>query len=177
MANACLGRSFNLRLPKPQFWYPPLRFGSQHQRPKHLFFLVFWVSIPPTLVFRPGTTFFLVALVPDNAKGGGEKEGGQNLTRRPPAENSFRPPLPRYVLPPPYSISLNKSLRKLQNFPQLTTSETAFGGSRKMVSDGPSSRGFAFRYVLPPPPLVSSAQLSGKLGSQHQLRIKTQHRP
>ena len=28
---------------KPQFWYPPLRFGSQHRIPKHLFFLVFWV--------------------------------------------------------------------------------------------------------------------------------------
>ena len=25
-------------IPKPQFWYPPLRFGSQHRIPKHLFF-------------------------------------------------------------------------------------------------------------------------------------------
>ena len=31
-------------IPKPQFWYPPLRFGSQHRIPKHLFFLVFRVS-------------------------------------------------------------------------------------------------------------------------------------
>ena len=31
-------------IPKPQFWYPPLRFGSQHRVPKHLFFLLFWVS-------------------------------------------------------------------------------------------------------------------------------------
>ena len=31
-------------IPKPQFWYPPLRFGSQHRIPKRLFFLVFWVS-------------------------------------------------------------------------------------------------------------------------------------
>ena len=31
-------------IPKPQFWYPPLRFGSQPRIPKHLFFLVFWVS-------------------------------------------------------------------------------------------------------------------------------------
>ena len=31
-------------IPKPQFWYPPLRFGSQHRIPKHLFFLIFWVS-------------------------------------------------------------------------------------------------------------------------------------
>ena len=29
-------------IPKPQFWYSPLRFGSQHQIPKHLCFLVFW---------------------------------------------------------------------------------------------------------------------------------------
>ena len=90
---------------------------------------------------------------PENAKGGGEKKrGGQNLTRRPPTENGFRPPSPQYVLPPPpYAISLSKSLRNSQNFPQLTSSETVFGGSRKMVFDGPSSRGFAFRYVLPPP--------------------------
>ena len=30
-------------IPKPQFWYPPLRFGSQLRMRKHLFFLVFWV--------------------------------------------------------------------------------------------------------------------------------------
>ena len=29
--------------PNWQFWYPLLRFGSQHRIPKHLFFLVFWV--------------------------------------------------------------------------------------------------------------------------------------
>ena len=28
-------------IPKPQFWYPPLMFGSQHRIPKHLFFLGF----------------------------------------------------------------------------------------------------------------------------------------
>ena len=98
---------------------------------------------------------------PENAKGGGaKKRGGQNLTRRPPTKNSFQPPSPRYVLPPPYPISLSKSLRNSQNFPQLTSSETIFGGSRKAVSDGPSSRGFAFRYVLPPP--FSSAQREKK---------------
>ena len=31
-------------IPKPQFWYPLLRFGSQHRIPKRQFFLVFWVS-------------------------------------------------------------------------------------------------------------------------------------
>ena len=30
-------------IPKPQFWYPPLRFASQLRIPKPLFFLVFWV--------------------------------------------------------------------------------------------------------------------------------------
>ena len=37
------------------------------------------------------------AQVPDNAKRVGKRKGGgggQNLTRRPPAENSFRPPSP-----------------------------------------------------------------------------------
>ena len=55
---------------------------------------------------------------------------------------------PRYVLPPTSAISLSKSLRTSRNFPQLT-SETAFGGSRKMLSDGPPLRGFTFRCVLP----------------------------
>ena len=89
-------------------------------------------------------------------KGGAKRRGGQNLTRRPPVENSFRPPLTSVRFAPPYPISLSKSLRSAQNFPQLTSSETIFGGSRKAASDGPSSRGFAFRYVLPPP--FSSAQ-------------------
>ena len=47
-----------------------------------------------------------------NSRGG----GGQNLTRRTPTENSFRPPSPRYV-PPPNAISLIKSLTNSQNFP------------------------------------------------------------
>ena len=39
--------------------------------------------------------------MPESAKGGGGKEGGgQNLTKRPPTENSFGPPSPRYILPP-----------------------------------------------------------------------------
>ena len=59
-------------------------------------------------------------------------------------ENGF------YVLPPPKSISLSKSPRNSQNFPQPTSSEMAFGGSRKAVSDGPSSRGFAFGTFCPP---------------------------
>ena len=38
---------------------------------------------------------------PENAKVGQKRGGGQNLTRRPPVESTFRPPSPRYVLPPP----------------------------------------------------------------------------
>ena len=71
--------------------------------------------------------------------------------------------------PPPPPISFSKSLRNPQNFPQLTTSETAFGGSRKMVSNGPSSRGFAFRYVWTPPlalPRKSSRKLRDLVGSK-----------
>ena len=74
--------------------------------------------------------------------GGGKKEGGvQNLTRRPPTENTFQPPHLGTFFPPPYAISLGKSLRSAQSFPQLTTSltETAFGGSRKMISDTESN--------------------------------------
>ena len=88
--------------------------------------------------------------------GNGFQRGGQNLTRRPPHGNSFRPPLTsvRFAPPPPYSISLSKSLRNAQNFPQLT-SETTFRGSRKMVSDGPSSPRFCFSVSFaPPPPLA-----------------------
>ena len=54
-----------------------------------------------------------------------------------------------------------------QNFPQLTTSETAFRGPRKMVANGPSSRGFAFRYALPPPPLVLPRCLGRSLKKGH----------
>ena len=38
-----------------------------------------------------------------------------------------------------------------QKFPQGTSSETIFGGTPKMVSNVPSSQGFAFRCVSPPP--------------------------
>ena len=88
-------------------------------------------------------------------KGGGQKEGGAKPHEETPQRKTVSPtPLTSVRFappPPPYGISLSKSLRSAQNFPQLTSSETAFGGSQKIVSDGPSSRGFAFRYVLPPP--------------------------
>ena len=95
-----------------------------------------------------------VQRTPKGGGGGGQKKrgGGAKPHEETPHRKQFPTPLTsvRFAPPPPYSISLSKSLRKSQNSPQLTSSETAFGGSRKMVSDGPSSRGFAFRYVLPP---------------------------
>ena len=63
-----------------------------------------------------------------------------------------------WPLPPPYPISLVMSFRNPLNFSQVTSLETVFGWFPKMVSKGPSSRSFAFRYVLPPPPPLSSAQ-------------------
>ena len=48
-------------IPKPQFWYPPLRFGSQHRIPEHLFFLGFRVYTAD-FGFLPGNTFFLRCL-------------------------------------------------------------------------------------------------------------------
>ena len=66
----------------------------------------------------------------ENAKGAGAKRGGrQNRTRRPPPfQNGFRPPLTsvRFAPPPPYPVSLCKSARNSQSFPQPTSSETAF---------------------------------------------------
>ena len=47
-------------VPKPQFWCPPLRFGSQHRIPKHLFFLVFWVSTADFGFFLPGDEEFRI---------------------------------------------------------------------------------------------------------------------
>ena len=87
-------------------------------------------------------------------KGGGAKPHEETTHRK-----QSPPPSPRYVFfaPPPYSFSLSKLFRIDRNFPQLTSSETAFGGSRKMVWDGPSARGSAFRYVSPPLVAQSSA--------------------
>ena len=89
--------------------------------------------------------------IPENAKGGGKKEGGAKPHEETPHGKQFPTPLTSVRFAPSYGISLSKSLRNPQNFPQVTSSETVFGGPQKIVSDGPSSRGFAFRYVLPPP--------------------------
>ena len=77
--------------------------------------------------------------------------GAKNLMRRPPTENSsdpphlgtLTPPIPFLVLSPLEipRISLRRPPQKVQ---------TAFGESPKVVSNIVSSRGFAFRSVLPP---------------------------
>ena len=85
---------------------------------------------------------------------GQKKGGGQNLTRRPPTENSFRPPSPRYVLPPPYSISLRKSLRSAQYFPQPTTSENSFRRVSKNGFRRAILARFCFSIRFAPPPLA-----------------------
>ena len=102
------------------------------------------------------------------SKGGGGRGGAKPHDETPHRRNGFRPPSPRYGLPPPpFSISLSKSRRNSQNCPQPTSSETAFGGSRKMVSDGPSSRGFAFGTFCRPLPLALPSTIKGarKLGT------------
>ena len=75
--------------------------------------------------------------------------------------NSFR----RYgLLPPPYSVSLIESRRNSKNFPQLTSSETAFGRSPKIVSNGPSSRGLLFGTSSPPHSVLHSRLLASLQG-------------
>ena len=84
-------------------------------------------------------------------KGGAKQRGGAKPHKENPHGKQFpTPPSPRYI-PPPNVISLIKSLTNTQNFPQVTPSKTVFGGSPKMVSDGPSLRGFAPPAVFPPP--------------------------
>ena len=136
--------------------------------------LVALLSSPRAHLKGGGTERGVCAFARERQRGGKKRGGGGGKTSRGPhTENSFRRPSRRYVFPlPPYGISLNKSLRGAQNFPQLT-SETAFGGSQKMVSDGPSSRGFAFRYVLPPPP-SSSAQICFAV---HCLSVRSDRQP
>ena len=50
-------RFSSLWIPKPQFWCPPLRFGSQHRIPKPMFFLVFWVLTAVSGFFARGQIF------------------------------------------------------------------------------------------------------------------------
>ena len=63
-----------------------------------------------------------------------------------------------------------KSLGNSQKFPQMSSPKIAFGGSPKMVSKGPSSRGFALRYVLPPPWALTSKW--GKLKERNRTTLQ-----
>ena len=71
-------------MPKPQFWYPSLRFGSQQRMPKHLFS---WFSGYPqlTLVFSAGrrkfSDIFLSCL--------SRKSGSQHQLRIKPSRHQF----------------------------------------------------------------------------------------
>ena len=94
---------------------------------------------------------------PENAKGGGKKRGGgQNLTRRPPVESSFRPPSPRYVLPPPIPFLLVSPLQtpriSLRWPPQKAFSE----GLEEWFPTGHPREVLLFGAFCPPP--FSSAQ-------------------
>ena len=67
---------------------------------------------------------------PENAKGGGKKEGGAKPHEETTHGKQFPTPLTSLRFAPPvYGISLSKSLRSAQSFPQLTTSQ-------KQLSEG-----------------------------------------
>ena len=86
-------------------------------------------------------------LLRQGAKKGGAKPHEENPPRKtvsdPPHLGTFCSP------PPPIPFLLLSPFRNSPSFPQATLSETAFGGSPKMVSARPPSRGSVFRYVLP----------------------------
>ena len=85
----------------------------------------------------------------ERQRGGGQKSpgGGQNLTRRPPTENSFPTPLTSVRFTPLYPVSLMIP----QNFPQVTSSETIFGGSQKWFVRGHHREVLLFGTFCPPP--------------------------
>ena len=92
----------------------------------------------PTQFCRGASPTFLKNNLQRTPKGGGSPGGGggQNLTRRPPHGKQFPTPLTSVRFAPPYLLSLIKSFRHPQNFPQVTSSETVFGGSPKWFSRG-----------------------------------------
>ena len=105
---------------------------------------------------RPEKLRCTLQLSREHQRGGGKKTGGAKPGDPRRKTVSDLPTSVRFATsPPPYSISLLSN--SLQDFPQVT-SERAFGGSPKVASSGPSSRGFAFWYVLLPPPLALPRQ-------------------
>ena len=80
-------------------------------------------------------------------KGGGKTAGGG------PPENSARPSSPRYVSQPRPPMPCHVSYEvpyKLPEFPSGDPLKKQFWGSPRMVSKGPSLRGFVPPAVLPP---------------------------
>ena len=95
----------------------------------------------------------------ENANGGSKNGGGggvgQNFMRRPPQKKVSDPPHLGTCCPPPSnSISLIKSLRNSQNFSQVTSSETAFGGSPKWLPMDHPREVCLFGTFPPPPPFA-----------------------
>ena len=86
-------------------------------------------------------------------KGGGREPHERTL----PMENILRPPSPRYVLPW-LDFSWKIPLNFLQVPPQ---KQPCFLGSPNLVFQGPSSRGFALRYVLATAPLALVSNVIG----------------
>ena len=66
-------------IPKPQFWYPPPRFGFQHRIPEPLFFFVFLVHTADFGSSARGQIFFLVRLSPKLGLSGFRAQGKANL--------------------------------------------------------------------------------------------------
>ena len=89
-------------------------------------------------------------------KGGGKTAGGgQNLTRRPPTENSFRPPSPRYVPSPPPCHFSYEAPYKLPEFPSGDPLKSSFRRVSKMISKGHPCEVLP-PPLLPPPPFGSA---------------------
>ena len=86
-------------------------------------------------------------------KGGAKKRGGGKTSRGdPPRKTVSDPPhLGTFCPPPPMAFLLVSPLEVPQNFPQLTSSETAFGGSQKKFPTGHPREVLLFGTFCPPP--------------------------
>ena len=150
------GPKSQLQCPKSPFW------GFKFSRKWHFsdFKVHFGVSGLRGSVGGPGdcnhSPLITVEFKNDyvSARSGGAKQrggGGQNLSRRTPTENSFRPTLTsvRPPPPPPNAIPLKKSFTNSQNFPQVSPSKQFSEGLHQWFPTGHPCE------VLPPPPWVA----------------------
>ena len=107
-------------------------------------------------------------------RGGAKKRGGGKTSQGdPPWKAVSDPPhLGTFCPPPPYSISLSKSLTNSQNFPQLASSESTFGGLEKWFPTG-HPREVLFCGTFCPPPFGSAQeQKAPKLKEEGELTLK-----